>query len=245
MTSDIWDDPRRDFRERYQIPEHFVWDAYSLAKIDYEACVEIALRLLPEPPGKVLDVGCGDGWIARKIANTGFTVTGIDYSDRAIGFAKLLVPDVQFYKDDIRLLHERSHWQENFDIAVCIEVLEHVPPEHERVVLKGIQKCLKPDGIFVLSVPSILTPLNRWHYKHYRQQELVELLTDTDFEIQQIAKQPEQGWLASKKLWRVIQNRFYDLRFFRVILRKLLLARYTRTGNSSKARRYIVQAVKR
>jgi len=80
----LWDDPSRDFRQRYQVPEHFLWDPYELKSIDYEGYLSVAFSLLPPPPLSVLDVGCGDGWVAAKAIQQGYNVTGIDYSERAI-----------------------------------------------------------------------------------------------------------------------------------------------------------------
>lgn len=40
------------------------------------------------PVGKAIDVGCGTGDIAIWLANQGFNVTGVDYSEKAIEIAK-------------------------------------------------------------------------------------------------------------------------------------------------------------
>lgn len=46
-------------------------------------------RLLPALPGsRVLDVGCGNGLYARKLAAHGASVLAIDYSERMIGHAR-------------------------------------------------------------------------------------------------------------------------------------------------------------
>lgn len=42
----------------------------------------------PIPVGKAIDIGCGTGDISIWLANQGFNVTGIDYSDKAIELAK-------------------------------------------------------------------------------------------------------------------------------------------------------------
>jgi len=33
----LWDDSTRDYRQRYQLPDQFLWDEASLAKIDLMA----------------------------------------------------------------------------------------------------------------------------------------------------------------------------------------------------------------
>lgn len=37
--------------------------------------------------GRVLDVGCGEGWLAHELSNRGFSVTGVDSSEELIEFA--------------------------------------------------------------------------------------------------------------------------------------------------------------
>ncbi|GAA4078635.1 class I SAM-dependent methyltransferase [Streptomyces hundungensis] len=48
------------------------------------------LRAVPEGCGGALDVGCGDGLLARKLAGRAKTVTGIDKSPEMIARARQL-----------------------------------------------------------------------------------------------------------------------------------------------------------
>jgi len=40
----------------------------------------IIAAVLEEKPGRVLDIGCGEGWLARRLSAAGATVTGFDAS---------------------------------------------------------------------------------------------------------------------------------------------------------------------
>jgi 2-polyprenyl-3-methyl-5-hydroxy-6-metoxy-1,4-benzoquinol methylase len=51
------------------------------------AIVDAVLR---QPPGRVLDVGCGEGWLARAVAPHGYSVVGIDASAPLIDRAREL-----------------------------------------------------------------------------------------------------------------------------------------------------------
>ena len=56
------------------------------ARSDAEA--EVLTRLLPEPPARVLDVACGEGRHAVRLAAAGYEVVGIDASQYLLGLAR-------------------------------------------------------------------------------------------------------------------------------------------------------------
>jgi 2-polyprenyl-3-methyl-5-hydroxy-6-metoxy-1,4-benzoquinol methylase len=53
-----------------------------------DAAIVTALSALP--PGRLLDVGCGEGWLARALASTGHSVVGIDASPPLVERAREL-----------------------------------------------------------------------------------------------------------------------------------------------------------
>ncbi|MCB0208244.1 MAG: class I SAM-dependent methyltransferase [Anaerolineae bacterium] len=243
-TETYWDDPSRDFRQRYQLPEHYLWDPYALPAINYEGYIRIALSLLPSPQASVLDVGCGDGWVTNRMIKRGYQTVGIDYSDRAISFARLMVPEAEFHTGDIRDLDMQQKWLEKFDAALFVEVLEHIPPQYHLQLVSGINKCLKRNGTLVLTVPSVNRALNPWHYKHFTQQEGVDLLETTGFKVVNIVNQQESTFWRSKQLWRFLKNPIYDIRLTRIFMSRLLLRKYNIAKSPNKAERFIYQAEK-
>jgi SAM-dependent methyltransferase len=48
----------------------------------------ILAALAPVPPGRVLDVGCGEGWLARALAGRGHRVVGLDASAPLVELAR-------------------------------------------------------------------------------------------------------------------------------------------------------------
>ncbi len=96
----------------------------------------------------VLEVGCGEGYLARHLANAGFSsVRAIDVSPEIICVAKSAhaLKNISFQTKNV---YELSA-SDSADLIVCCEVLEHLDRPHEALeVLRAITKkyCL-------LSVP--------------------------------------------------------------------------------------------
>jgi hypothetical protein len=69
-------------------------------------------------PSTVVDVGCGEGLWGRAFEDTGCTVLGLDGHDAPI------IP-----AQSVDLTDTLPTFENRFDLAVCLEVAEHLPPE--------------------------------------------------------------------------------------------------------------------
>src|SRR3972149_1429434 len=92
--------------QRWRLPELWLLTPYSRGYVVYFAYIHAILDLLP-PSARVLDLGCGDGRFASEAVSRGHTVIGLDYSARAVGFARLLVPGAEFQVVDLTCLESR------------------------------------------------------------------------------------------------------------------------------------------
>ncbi|MBE9192849.1 methyltransferase domain-containing protein [Gloeocapsopsis crepidinum LEGE 06123] len=92
---------------------------------------------------RILDLGCGTGYLANKIASRGAKVVGIDYAETMIEQARSKYPHLQFEVLDAKDLQ----YKEEFD-AVFSNAALHWITEPEKVVF-GIHQALKPGGRFV------------------------------------------------------------------------------------------------
>ena len=90
---------------------------------------------LPPPPARVLEVGAGDGSLARALADTGYEVLAID--PEPAGAAVHAVA-----------LHELDEPAESFDAAVAITSLHHVEPLGDS--LRRLAELLAPGGVVVI-----------------------------------------------------------------------------------------------
>lgn len=97
-------------------------------------------------PFSFLDVGCGNGWVVRKIAKMKFCkkAVGIDKSKNMIKSAKLKKKNSkeQFFQDDI----ESWRYKEKFDYVFSMESLYY--SESLDLAMSKIFKLLKSGGQF-------------------------------------------------------------------------------------------------
>jgi 2-polyprenyl-6-hydroxyphenyl methylase / 3-demethylubiquinone-9 3-methyltransferase len=97
---------------------------------------------------KVLDVGCGGGFLAEEFAKDGFEVTGIDPAFNSLEAARKhavqngLAIDYQAGQGESLPFSDGC-----FDIIACCDVLEHVD-DVDRVI-KETSRCLAKGGIFL------------------------------------------------------------------------------------------------
>ena len=111
--------------------------------------LEHLATLLPEK-AKVLDVGCGIGIpVARFFVDYGFSVTGIDISERMVELAKQNVPKVEFFQYD---MNELVFPDNAFHCITAVYSLFHVPREKHFSILKNFHRMLKQEGILFFCV---------------------------------------------------------------------------------------------
>ena len=74
----------------------------------------------------ILDVGCGNGWLATELIRRGYDVYGTDASETGIEWARQAYPD-RFFHQDItagNLPDALAHLR--FDTIISTEVIEHL-----------------------------------------------------------------------------------------------------------------------
>jgi 2-polyprenyl-6-hydroxyphenyl methylase/3-demethylubiquinone-9 3-methyltransferase len=105
---------------------------------------EIQSRFPPSAV-RILDVGCGAGFLANDLAQQGFRVTGLDASENSLAIARHhdATGTVQYRFGDACHL---PFPDETFAAACAMDFLEHVE-EPERIIAE-IHRVLKPGGLF-------------------------------------------------------------------------------------------------
>jgi 2-polyprenyl-3-methyl-5-hydroxy-6-metoxy-1,4-benzoquinol methylase len=135
-------------------------------------------------PKKILDLACGIGYGTLMLAKeTRAKVVGVDIDHGAIEYANKYYSncDTNFICEDA----QKCQFQANsFDAIVSFETIEHVP--FDRELLTIFNRALKVGGRFICSTPNQdIMPFDpkkfSFHLKHYKNSELVALLSDSGF----------------------------------------------------------------
>lgn len=146
-----------------------------------------------------VDIGCGDGAFLRAASDRGANIVGIDRSETGltVGRNKLLRYGIkgELVRGDVGELP----FDREFDFAVAIELIEHIPNPAQLVA--EANRCLSADGVFVCT-----TPMKRdsglrdhRHVQEFTAHELYDILVQEFDNVLIYGYHP--GWLK-----RSLQN---------------------------------------
>lgn len=117
---------------------------------------------------RVLEIGCGYGSLSVYMSKKGANVTGIDISSEAIKIskrnAKLNNQNIIFKQSTGERLQFND---ENFDLVVSCEVLEHIPKYNKAV--DEIIRVTKQNGKIMITTPNSLSFKGLFLYFQSRQ----------------------------------------------------------------------------
>jgi trans-aconitate methyltransferase len=125
---------------------------------------------------KILDIGCGDGFLLRSLAKT-------FHASQAIGV------DIYLSDEDIRtfsgngvtLFNNIHQVNASPDIILLLDVIEHV--EDDATFLKDLLKRFaRPDTVFIITVPAYQPLFSSHdvflkHYRRYNRRQLKQAIT--------------------------------------------------------------------
>ncbi len=134
------------------------WKTEKLEKTDYFLWIRDRLLELELKGKTFLDIGCGDGFLASNFVKK-FETYGIDISEIALKKAENLGIKTEVIDLNTEKLSSENEF---FDIVSCFEVLEHLLDPVG--VIKEINRVLKINGLFIVSVPNILNIINRMFF---------------------------------------------------------------------------------
>jgi SAM-dependent methyltransferase len=106
----------------------------------------VAEELGALPPGRAVDLACGEGRNARWLAERGWTVTGVDFSSVAIGKARDLppVPGLNFVCADVLT------WRAPEPVDLALLCYLQLPADQRRAVVRAAAASLAADGLLLV-----------------------------------------------------------------------------------------------
>src|SRR5688500_6633010 len=112
--------------------------------------LDCLLRIGQRQP-RIIDLGCGTGWLASMLGHVGPTV-GVELSEHAVQEASRMHSHVRFLQADV------TTWtppDSAYDVVVSQEVIEHV--EDQAGYLDVCRQLLRPGGHLILTTPNAKT----------------------------------------------------------------------------------------
>jgi 2-polyprenyl-3-methyl-5-hydroxy-6-metoxy-1,4-benzoquinol methylase len=145
------------------------WDEFVETGLDYwrtEVHGPPLLAACGEVSGKrALDLGCGQGWFSRQLAERGARVTAVDMSATQIANAQRHEAErplgIAYHQLDAALVADR--WPaESFDLVTACMVLQDTPDTDR--ILVAARRVLAPKGRMVFSIvhPIASSPVHEW-----------------------------------------------------------------------------------
>ncbi len=156
------------------------------------------LKYLPENPGKIMDVGCGNGAFAKVVKEkTGAEVWGMEYVTREAAEAAKMLERVFAGRceDNIDELPDSY-----FDLVYFNDVLEHLVDPYD--VLARFRKKMAPGGIVVSSIPNI-----RYH------NALIPILFKKEFKYESfgVMDHTHLRFFTKKSIRRMFEEQGYEI----------------------------------
>jgi len=139
--------------------------------------------------GRVLDVGCGPGFLLRQFQRAGWEVQGTELSAKSAAHAREILGLPIHVGDLLSANFPDAH----FDAVVLWHVLEHLPSPQKTIV--EVERILRPGGAFVAGVPNFGSlearlARDRWfhldvprHLNHFTVPTLTWMLASAGFQV--------------------------------------------------------------
>ena len=153
-----------EHEERYSNYDSFSWfyERYWREEVPPAIFTVIERLLLPEIArgSRILDLCCGTGYTAARLEKKGYRVTGLDGSEKMLGFAKRHAPRSCFVLADARCFN----FPQAFEAALCtFDSLNHLMTLAAlEAAMTNVHRALVPAGLFLFDMNMERGFLNHW-----------------------------------------------------------------------------------
>lgn len=193
-----------DYLEFYRLDEEI--DEYPLAKANIDR-----MTAFLQKGAKILDLGCGPGIPYDKyLAEQDFRITGVDFVQKHIDWAKEHVPEATFIQKDIAELDFDGR---SFDAILSLYTIFHIPRQEHRDLFLNMHRTLKDDGLLLVTMGTGCEDEmevcdfigSEMVWSSYPLEENLTLVEDCGFEIVHWEEEGEKG-LPEHHLWILAQK---------------------------------------
>ncbi|MES2807896.1 MAG: class I SAM-dependent methyltransferase [Bacteroidota bacterium] len=148
---------------------------------------------------RILDLGCGNGYLVNYLLSKGYDAFGTDASAEGVAIAKQTNAN-RFYLQDLSTGKLPTELQDKqFDTVISTEVIEHL--YDPAGFINFCKRCLAPGGEIIISTPYhgylknlLLSLFNKWdthlnpmwhggHIKVWSRNTLSKALTEAGFTV--------------------------------------------------------------
>ena len=95
---------------------------------------------------RVLDVGFGTGILAKRLYDEGYSITGIDFSERMIAAAREKMPEARLIRHDFSQGLPDSLKDRTFDFIVCTYAIHHLEQQQKIAFIAELTEHLTAAG---------------------------------------------------------------------------------------------------
>jgi SAM-dependent methyltransferase len=100
------------------------------------------------PPARILDVGCGTGALAARLAGLGYLVAGLDPSDGMLKVLRERTPEVEAVRGSAT---EMPFAEDEFDLSISVATMHHIAdPADVRLALGEMVRVVRPGGSVIV-----------------------------------------------------------------------------------------------
>ncbi|KAF0194228.1 MAG: type 11 methyltransferase [Bacillota bacterium] len=151
-TANFWDDQHmsKQLLKAHLNPN---WDAASRKPATIDKTVAWVNDNYLTAGSRVLDLGCGPGLYAERLARLGHSVTGVDFSKRSIEYARESSQEQGLAIEYVYKNYLEIDYHEQFDLVLLVYCdLGALVDVDRDLLLQKIHAAIKPGGVFIFDV---------------------------------------------------------------------------------------------
>lgn len=131
---------------------------------------------------KIIDFGCGPGLYASKLAQRGAFVTGIDFSENSINYARAAAKEKELEINYIVSDYLDFETAEKFDLIIMIMCdFCALSPNQRKTLLTKFKAILKPEGSILMDVYSLSNFEKKPESAAYEKNQLFGFWSPSDY----------------------------------------------------------------